>query len=161
MRCVLIQTGTALVQGAELTAQRSIEQDLMLQYQTTDMCRMRFLSETLDDPYAQDCNRCDNCVGPWLSMDISEDARGQAQQTLARPGVELAPRRMWPTGLHNLGINLKGKIKLQAEPGRALARLTDLGWGPTLRELQDPATPDAPLPDRLVNAVVTALTYAD
>jgi len=138
-----------------VAAQRVIEQDLMLQYQTINTCRMRFLSETLDDPYAQDCNRCDNCVGPWLSMDISADARGQAQQTLSRPGVELAPRRMWPTGLHNLGINLKGKIKLQAEPGRALARLTDLGWGPTLRELQD--SPDTAVPERLVKAVVDVL----
>lgn len=144
-----------------VAAQRTAEQQLMLDYQTTDACRMRFLSETLDDPYAKDCGRCDNCVGPWLSMDISDAARGQAQQVLSRPGVELTPRRMWPTGLNNLGIDLKGKIRLQAEPGRALARLTDLGWGPTLRELQDPATPDAVVPDRLVNAVVKVLADWD
>ena len=140
-----------------VAAQRVIEQDLMLEYQTTDRCRMRFLSETLDDPYAQDCGRCDNCVDPWLSMAISDDARGQAQRVLSRPGVELAPRRMWPTGLNNLGISLKGKIKLQAEPGRALARLTDLGWGPTLRELQDPETPDGPVQEHLIKAIVEVL----
>src|SRR5690625_7648569 len=97
-----------------------------------------FLSDTLDDPYAQDCGRCDNCVEPWLSMDISDDARGHAARVLSRPGVALAPRRMWPTGLANMGIRLKGRITQPAEPGRALARLTDLGWVPTLRELQDP-----------------------
>lgn len=144
-----------------VAAQRVAEQQLMLDYQATKTCRMRFLSETLDDPYAQDCGRCDNCAGPWHTTDISDAARNQAQQVLSRPGVELAPRRMWPTGLHNLGIQLKGKIKLQAEPGRALARLTDLGWGPTLRELQDPETPDAAVPDRLVKAVVEVLADWD
>lgn len=144
-----------------VAAQRLAEQHLMLEYQTTDTCRMRFLSETLDDPYAEDCGRCDNCVTPWLDTTISEDARGQAQRSISRPGVELPPRRMWPTGMNNLGINLKGKINLQAEPGRALARLTDLGWGSTLRELQDPATADAPVPERLVHAVVDVLTEWD
>src|SRR5699024_4214728 len=65
---------------------------------------------------------------------------------------------MWPTGMPNLGVELKGKISLQAETGRALARLTDLGWGGTLRALQDPATPDAPISQALVKAVVEVLT---
>lgn len=144
-----------------VAAQRAAEQQLMVDYQDTAACRMRFLSETLDDPYAQDCGRCDNCAGSWHSMTFSDEARGQAQQVLARPGVELAPRRMWPTGLNNLGIDLKGKIRLQSEPGRALARLTDLGWGPTLRQLQDSATPDAVVPDRVVKAIVEVLADWD
>jgi len=146
---------------AHVAAQRVVEQNLMLEYQQTEQCRMRFLSDTLDDPYAQDCGRCDNCVEPWLSMDISDDARGHAARVLSRPGVELAPRRMWPTGLANMGIRLKGRITQQAEPGRALARLTDLGWGPTLRELQDPATGDHVVSDALVKAVVEVLADWD
>lgn len=142
---------------ANVAAQRVVEQDLMIEYQHTTQCRMRFLSETLDDPYAADCGRCDNCVGAWHHLDISEDARGQASQVLSRPGVELAPRRMWPTGMPHLGVELKGKITLQAEEGRALARLTDLGWGGTLRSLQDPETADAPVSQTLVNAVVEVL----
>lgn len=141
-----------------VAAQRVAEQDLMIQYQRTKQCRMRFLSETLDDPYAANCGRCDNCVGPWHQLEISAEARGQASQVLSRPGVEIAPRRMWPTGMPNLGVELKGKISLQAETGRALARLTDLGWGGTLRALQDPATPDAPISQALVKAVVEVLT---
>ena len=122
---------------------------------------MRFLSETLDDPYAQDCGRCDNCVDPWLKLEISDDARAHAQRVLSRPGVEIAPRRMWPTGLDNLGIKLKGKIALQHEPGRALARLTDLGWGPTLRELMDPETHDAPVAQHIMKAIVEVLADWD
>ena len=158
-------TGVAWHYDAEryehVAAQRLAEQQLMLDYQATTVCRMRFLSETLDDPYAQDCGRCDNCAGPWLTTEISDAARSQAQRTLSQPGVELAPRRMWPTGLNNLGIDLKGKIELQSEPGRALARLTDLGWGPILRELQDPQTPDAAVQDHLVKAVVEVLAEWD
>lgn len=142
-----------------VAVQRVAEQNLMLEYQRTDQCRMRFLSQALDDPYAQNCGRCDNCVAPWLSLDISDGARSQAQHVLARPGVEIAPRRMWPTGLDNLGINLKGKIRHQHEPGRALARLTDLGWGPTLRELLD--GPDQPVTDAVVKGMVKVLADWD
>lgn len=140
-----------------VAAQRAAEQQLMIDYQATEQCRMRFLSETLDDPYAQDCGRCDRCAGPWLTMDISDDARGHAQRVLSKPGVALTPRRMWPTGLANLGINVKGKITRQSEEGRALARFTDLGWGPTLRTLQDPDTPDQPITESLVQAMVEVL----
>lgn len=142
-----------------VAAQRVAEQNLMLEYQRTNQCRMRYLSQTLDDPYAQDCGRCDNCVAPWLQLETSEPARNQAQEVLHQPGVEIPPRRMWPTGLQNLGINLKGKIQHQYVPGRALARLTDLGWGPTLRQLAD--SPDQPVSDALVNGLVEVLANWD
>lgn len=140
-----------------VATQRGAEQQLMLQYQHTKQCRMRFLSETLDDPYAQDCGRCDNCVGTQHQLEISDRARGQAHSVLSRAGVPIAPRRMWPTGMANLGVDLKGKITLQAEEGRALARMTDLGWGSTLRALQDPNTADAPVSEAIVKAVVEVL----
>jgi ATP-dependent DNA helicase RecQ len=51
--------------------------------------------------------------------------------------VELAPRAQWPTGADRLGVGVKGKISPsdQVEMGRAVARLTDLGWGQRLRTL--------------------------
>lgn len=137
-----------------VAAQRSAEQQLMLEYEQTQMCRMRFLSQTLDDPYAQDCGRCDNCTTPWLSLQTTDEARRQAQNVLSRPGIEIAPRRMWPTGMQ-----LKGKIRLQYEPGRALSRLTDLGWGKRLRQLFE--QPDQPVADDLVEAVVEVLADWD
>jgi ATP-dependent DNA helicase RecQ len=44
---------------------------------------------------------------------------------------------MWPTGADRLGVEVKGKIPPgeQMETGRAVARLTDLGWGQRLRTL--------------------------
>ncbi len=64
---------------------------------------------------------------------------------------------MWPTSLANLGIDLKGKIAEGAEEGRAVARLTDLGYGQALRALFAPATVDGPVPLPLVNAVIEVL----
>ena len=70
---------------------------------------------------------------------VSEAAVAEAGERLSRPGVAVEPRRMWPTALANLGIDLKGKIADGAEEGRAVARLTDLGYGELLRALFRPA----------------------
>lgn len=134
---------------------REREQSAMLAYLSTDVCRMRFLREQLDDPEAVDCGRCDNCGGFAVDTEVSEDALAQARERLARPGVPLEPRKMWPTGLATLGLELKGRITPAAEEGRVVARLTDLGYGNALRELF--AGPDGPVPTPLVRAVVELL----
>jgi ATP-dependent DNA helicase RecQ len=98
---------------------------------------MSFLQHALDDPTAAPCGRCDVCTGPWYSADVPEAAAEAASAALDRPGVELPPRAQWPTGADRLGVVVKGKIAAsdQLEPGRAVARLTDLGWGQRLRSL--------------------------
>ncbi len=140
-----------------VAAARRDEQAAMLEYAATDGCRMRFLREQLDDPGAADCGRCDNCGGLELPGEVSESAVDEASQRLSRPGVTLAPRKMWPTALTTLGIDLKGKISEPAEEGRAVGRLTDLGHGQTLRELFRPETADGPVPRSLVEAVIEVL----
>jgi ATP-dependent DNA helicase RecQ len=64
---------------------------------------------------------------------------------------------MWPSALVNLGLDLKGKIGEGAEPGRAVARLTDVGHGQALRELFGGEPHDNRLPDPLVHAVIEVL----
>ena len=91
-----------------VAAARRDEQSAMLAYIATDGCRMRFLREQLDDPEAADCGRCDNCGGLELPVEVSGAAVEEAGERLRRPGVTLAPRKMWPTALANLGIDLKG-----------------------------------------------------
>ncbi len=135
---------------------REREQQAMLDYLATDACRMRFLREQLDDPGAEDCGRCDNCGGLALSTEISAAAVEEAQVRLARPGVVVEPRKMWPTGLAALGLELKGRIT-GAEEGRAVARLTDLGHGNALRDLFREGTPDGPVPVPLARAMVQVL----
>ncbi len=119
---------------------REAEQRAMITYaRPVDeaQCRMAFLQEALDDPTAAPCGRCDVCAGPWYSTEIPAGAADAASAALDRPGVELPPRAQWPTGADRLGVSVKGKIvpAEQLDPGRAVARLTDLGWGQRLRTL--------------------------
>jgi ATP-dependent DNA helicase RecQ len=129
----------------------------MRAYAGTNGCRMEFLRDQLDDPEAQRCGRCDNCTGAPLPADVSPESLAAAQAALGRPGVEVEPRRMWPTGLAALGIELAGRIpaELQADSGRALARLSDVGWGSRLRELFN--APDQEVPEDVLRAVVQVL----
>lgn len=140
---------------ARVAEARAREQEAMLAYLSTTQCRMRYLREQLDDPEAADCGRCDNCGGLVLSTGVSEEAVAEAGERLARPGVVIEPRKMWPQALPTLGIDLKGKIADAAEPGRAIARLTDLGHGQALRELF--RAEDGPVPVPLARAVVEIL----
>ncbi|MGW0247813.1 RecQ family ATP-dependent DNA helicase [Nocardia goodfellowii] len=145
-----------------LAAAREVEQQAMIDYQSTTACRMTFLRRQLDDPGlasldgdTADCGRCDNCTGtrPDTTVDAADLAATRAR--LDRPGLDLAPRKQWPTGLAKLGIPLSGKITQGAETGRALGRLTDLGWGQRLRALLD--APDDPIPDHVFDACIAVL----
>ncbi|WP_193610102.1 RecQ family ATP-dependent DNA helicase [Nocardioides lijunqiniae] len=136
---------------------REREQQAMVDYLRTTECRMWFLRDQLDDPQAEPCGRCDNCGGLALSLDVSSAAVAEAEERLSRPGVVVEPRKMWPTGLASMGIDLKGKIAAGASDGRAVARLTDLGYGQALRDLFRPEAGDGPVPVPLVQAVVAVL----
>ena len=113
------------------------EQNAMLDYQNSSRCRMQMLIEQLDDPHAEPCGRCDNCAGPWYSDHVSGEASQAATSSLQKVGVLIEPRAQWPTGMDRLGVQVKGRIpeEERAENGRAVARLTDLGWGNRLREI--------------------------
>jgi ATP-dependent DNA helicase RecQ len=140
---------------------RSSEQQTMLDYQETDRCRMEFLLRQLDDPHATPCGRCDNCAGPRWSTEVSLDRVTEATERLRRPGIEVEARRQWPSGMAALDVPLSGRIGADAiaEPGRALGRLTDVGWGNRLRELFAPSAEiqDGPVPDDMVDACVKVL----
>ena len=142
---------------ARVAESRSHEQQAMRDYQATDGCRMAFLRAELDDPEAAPCGRCDNCGGLTLSDAVTAESLSAAQARLDQPGIDLEPRRMWPTGMPAVGVPVSGKIpvELQAEPGRALARLSDPGWGERVRQALD--ADDRPVPDDMVKALVRVL----
>jgi len=125
-----------------VAATREAEQQSMIAYaRPADFpkvtCRMAFLQTSLDDPSATPCGRCDVCAGPWYPTEIPAQAADAAAARLDRPGVELATRAQWPTGVDRLGVGVRGKIAPDEQmlTGRAVARLTDLGWGQRLRNL--------------------------
>jgi len=66
---------------------------------------------------------------------------------------------MWPTAMKELGVSGRIAAGERAEEGRALGRLSDIGWGTRLRALL--AEPDQPVPDDVVAAVVTVLSGWD
>ncbi|MFI0370954.1 RecQ family ATP-dependent DNA helicase [Actinomadura sp. 1N219] len=137
-----------------VTAERRREQQAMLDYISTPNCREEYLRRQLDDPAAAPCGRCDNCTGRHWSADVTQKSTTQARDRLHRPGVDIAPRRMWPAGVKD-DLGVSGRIELQAETGRALGRLTDIGWGNRLRELF--AADDIDVPADLLDAVVKVL----
>ncbi|TDB99856.1 DEAD/DEAH box helicase [Micromonospora fluostatini] len=138
---------------------RTAEQQAMREYASTGGCRLRYLRECLDDSGAADCGRCDRCAGPLFTPQVSDAALTAAQTFLGRPGVEVPPKKLWPTGLDAVGVPLKGRIAPgeQALPGRAVGRLSDLGWGGRLRGLLGPEAADGPVPDDVTAAVVEVL----
>jgi ATP-dependent DNA helicase RecQ len=142
-----------------IAAERVAEQQHMIEYERTDGCRMEYLQRSLDDDTAKPCGRCDNCAGVWFPVDVRDDATATATTSLDRVGVAIDPRAQWPTGADRLGVPVKGNIKPDERmlEGRALARLTDLGWGNTLREIFSPGVPDAPASPALLAACVRVL----
>ena len=147
----------------KLDEARKREQQAMLDYQDTDDCRMAFLRGQLDDPELGDgerCGRCDNCTGVRArALTSTPSAAEDTRQRLMRPGVELTPRKQWPSGLGKLGVDLSGKIGDGPAPGRVIGRLTDLGWGARLRRLLD--EPDGEVSDDVVQAAVKVLASWD
>ncbi|NUL02308.1 RecQ family ATP-dependent DNA helicase [Streptomyces lunaelactis] len=144
---------------AWVARQRESEQQAMRDYATSTDCRMEFLRRQLDDDEAAPCGRCDNCSGARFSDKVSGAALDAARGELGRPGADVEPRKMWPTGLAAVGISLKGRIPEaeQSFPGRALGRLSDIGWGNRLRPMLAAQAPDGPVQDEVVKAVVTVL----
>ncbi|MGH8909127.1 MAG: DEAD/DEAH box helicase [Egibacteraceae bacterium] len=142
-----------------LAAARTREQQAMRAYAGDVPCRMRFLREQLDDPFAAACGRCDRCAGPWYEASIPTAELAAAEEHLGRPGVEIEPRKLWPAGAGALGIPVSGRIPAAelAGVGRALGRLSDIGWGNRLREVLAPGAADAPVTDDLFNAMVRVL----
>jgi len=152
---------------ARVTATRTAEQQLMVDYVTTEGCRMAHLRRALDDPELAGpegaswrCGRCDRCTGATVGVAPDAAHVAGAQALLTSAGVAVDPRRQWPSGMATLGLDLRGRIPADenAEPGRAVARLDSVGWGGLLRELfgGDP-DPEAGLPVALRDPVLATL----
>ncbi|MFI6516112.1 RecQ family ATP-dependent DNA helicase [Spirillospora sp. NPDC050679] len=147
---------------ARVAAERAREQQAMLDYITTTGCREEFLRRQLDDPAAAPCGRCDNCTGRHWPADVGEQSAAQARDRLRRPGVDVTPRRMWPTGVKDdLGVGGRIPASALAEPGRALGRLTDIGWGNRLRQILAESAPDGEIAPDMFDAVVKVLSSWD
>ena len=116
---------------------------------------------------------------PGTSKDPAAAATTAPARSSPRPSPARAPRRRappWPSrawrsprascgrpACQPSASPLTGKIPAaeSAETGRALGRLTDLGWGTRLRDLLADGTPDQPLPEPMVDGIVKVLAAWD
>nr|BFF05587.1 RecQ family ATP-dependent DNA helicase [Brevibacterium otitidis] len=148
---------------AAVAATRTREADAMREYETTQLCRMRYLTGQLDDETTADCGRCDTCAGTWFATEISAAGLQTAGSQLAAVGLPVAPRAQWPSGLARLGIDLRGTIPPAQRPaeGRVIARLTDLGIGQQLAAAFAVGAEDAPVPKAIGQAAVRVLADWD
>src|SRR5262249_35175298 len=148
---------------ARVAAERSREQDAMLGYAKTSGCRMEYLRRELDDPQAAPCGRCDNCAAAARAPDVAADPEGRPRGRRRRPGGAVAPRRIGPPGRAALGTAATGRTPAEAaaEPGRSVGRLTDIGWGGTLRRILADGATDEPVSEDLFGAVLTVLAAWD
>ena len=147
-------TGQEWVYDAERYARveqaRLAEQASMIAYEKldgTDACRVAYLRRQLDDPELPTdwrCGRCDLCAGPWAPALPGADAAEDVRVSLSRAGVEIVPRRQWPTGMPGIGIDLAGRIAVEdrSEPGTALARMDGIGLASSVRDAVGPSATD-------------------
>ena len=134
------------------------EQQAMLDYIATDRCRMRFLRDAARRPGGRRLRALRQLRWARRCRPRSPRRRSRRPTPGCRdPAWSSSPARCgrprWPTS----ASTSRARSPRRALEGRAVARLTDLGYGQALRELFAPGAPDGPVPVPLVRAVVEVL----
>ena len=116
-----------------LTELRRHEQDQMQDYVTLPFGEhMRFLIHALDGDVA---SVPPPALAP-LPSEVDADLVLEAAAFLRRTHVVIEPRKKWPQGglpVYRVRGNTKIPASSQAEPGKALCRWGDAGWGTLVR----------------------------
>jgi ATP-dependent DNA helicase RecQ len=136
---------------AQLCRLRRAEQEDMVAYMRTESCLMQFLSTALDDPRAEPCGRCANCLGqPLWPESIDTDLANAASLFLKRNHQAIVPRKTWPPAAFPV-YGYRGRIAVgqTAREGRALCLWGDEGWG---RMVEDGKYQTGRFSDDLVDA---------
>lgn len=110
-----------------VTSQRRREFNRIKEFVRTDDCLTRFIDDALDGNLNSDCGYCANCAGEILSatvLDRSLEAAAEFYRTEGHRTIK--PRKRIP---EKRGTYQSLDEADQLEPGRALATLTDPGWG--------------------------------
>lgn len=125
----LHQWAPDLGRSETVTQRRWDELAQMKQFTELTGCYMKYIAYELDDPYANDCGKCSNCLGAEFFPTFADQSLVlQAVQFLKGQYVEFECRKQWPAGIMS---ELRKKISLEerVEDGRALCHYGDAGWG--------------------------------
>jgi ATP-dependent DNA helicase RecQ len=132
-----------------VTDARRAEQQAMEAYATGQTCLLAFLCASLDDPDAAPCGRCAVCTAPRFAEPLARELVTAAVDYARRQPLTIEPRRRW-MGPRS-GVIAPAR---RAEPGRALSRSRDAGWG---RHVEAARRAGEPFPDALVDAATQLL----
>ena len=114
-----------------LTEQREREWAEIQDYVGTDECLMAFLQRALNDPQAEDCGRCANCLGkPVLESSFAPATAASAARFLRRSEEPFLPKKQVAKDAFP-SYGFQGNIPpgLRTCEGRILSRWGDAGWG--------------------------------
>ncbi len=115
-----------------LSGQREREWQEFQEYVDTDSCFMEYLGHMLDDPAADRCGKCANCMGkPVIATTVNHALEVEAVRFLRRSELPFKPRaRIHKGTLPTYGFpNDRLDSELQASEGRILSQWGDAGWG--------------------------------
>jgi ATP-dependent DNA helicase RecQ len=134
----------------EVTEQRWRELARIQDFVSTDDCLMRFIAEELDNPLDGPCGQCANCDRNFLPETIFDDNLIKKARVFYRDdGWQIIePRSQLPKKHGTFGWIPENE---RLEPGRALARYNDPGWG---ERIQHGKTETGQFDLELVNATV-------
>lgn len=116
----------------QVTAARRLEQQSMIDYFHASDCRMRFVANLLDDPWADDCGICDNCTGSPDDRDLPVELVAAAETFLRKRPIPLVTKKMYFDP--DEGTRRKIPIDERVEDGRVLSIWGDAGWGQLVRD---------------------------
>ena len=119
-----------------LRDQRLMERVRFESFAKTDKCYMELVRQELDDPTAQPCGRCSNCLGePIVDLSISDKSLQTALIFLNRSEFAIEARRQWsPAKLVINGFSGRISPDLMCSPGLCLSQFGDPGFAAWVRE---------------------------
>lgn len=123
------------------------ELERMKAFVYTKECLMKFVIRELDDPATSNCGTCSNCAGDFVNVDVKEEIVVEAEIFLQRNYFYFDPRKQWAS-------RTRIPENLQCDPGFALSRYSDSGWGRLVRKGK---YEDNHFDEQLVIAAVDAL----
>lgn len=119
-----------------LTQQREQEWAEVQAYLQTQGCLMAFLRDALDDPAAEPCGKCANCLGEALvSAVIEQPLASAASRFLRQSEFPFQPKiQVAVNAFPEYGFRGNLPPALRASEGRILSRWGDAGWGSIVAE---------------------------
>ena len=137
---------------ARLTAQREVEWNEVQAFIGSDDCLMAFLRDALDDPEAEPCGRCANCLDDDVIPRNFDHTLGIEATDFLRHAERplITNKQVAPDAFQDYGFRGNLRPELRPLEGRILSRWGDAGWGRIVADGKH----NNHFPDELVDATV-------